>query len=220
MTAVPRLELARLSEIVYRPWGEAEQALKALGYSLKAIFDHRGTQGMLVHALAWASITFRGTEASRGDVRDILANLTWPWPLPWMGAGRVHSGYKDAFAMVACEAINMAKTVPPDLPLYVDGHSMGGDHATLFASYYGSTFPAWKLAGLVTYGAPKAVNRTAARAIACPISRYVIPWDFAPSWPPVFGLRHPAPAIRLNWTGGGNPLSRHDVENYITALAA
>lgn len=216
----PARALAGLSAIVYRPWDEAEQALNALGYTLKAIFDHRGTQGMLVHAETFASITFRGTEASRFDVRDVVANLTWPWPLPWMGEGRVHSGYKDAFAMIACEAIDMAKQVPSDLPLYVDGHSMGGALATLFASYYGSTFPDWNLAGLVTYGATKTVNRTAARAITCRKWRLVIPWDFAQGWPPVFGLTHPSPAIRLEWTGGGNPLARHDVENYITALAA
>ena len=54
----------------------ATRAMDALGYGLEATWDHRRTQGMLVYATAWAAVVFRGTEAGRGDLRDIFANVT------------------------------------------------------------------------------------------------------------------------------------------------
>ena len=76
-------------------------------------------------------------------------------------------------------------------------------------------YTAPKLAGLVTFGAPKALDKSAARLIACPIRRYAVKGDFAPHWPPVVGLVHPAPATLLPPRKASHgPLRRHDADGY------
>jgi hypothetical protein len=109
---------------------------------------------------------------------------------------------------------------------------MGGALATLLASRLW-----WRLTvGLgpcnvrevVTFGAPKSIDRVASDVIGCPVRRYVIAGDLAPHWPPIPGLTHPAPAIHLpapegtqiltrGWRGVW-PMRNHDVDTYADAL--
>ncbi len=229
--AVPRVpvwELAELAELVYEDWGKVRVALDARDMDLLAIWDRRGTQGMLTQArrldgsTAWAAISFRGTEASKGSAIDLWRNLTRPWPVAWMGPGRCHAGYRNALSAIALDAAEMAKRVPSEIPLYVDGHSMGGGIGTEFVAWYGQAYPEWKLAGLVTTGATKALDARGCAAIRCPVHRLVMPGDFAPHWPPAWGLTHPstqAPGeIRLtppHWWPG--PVSRHHAGRYAGA---
>ena len=229
--AVPVWELAALSELVYAPWGQVKVGLDALGMELLATWDKRGTQGMLTQAgrmdgsPAWAAITFRGTEASKIVLIDLWRNLTRPWPVAWDGPGRCHAGYRNALNAIKLPAAEMAKQVPSDVPLYIDGHSMGGSVGTEFAAWYGHIFPEWKLAGLVTFGAPKALDAEGAAAIRCGVHRLVMPGDPFPHWPPVLGLTHPstqAPGKILltppnRWPG---PVSRHHAGRYADAARA
>ena len=81
-------------------------------------------------------------------------------------------------------------------------------------------------AGLVTTGAPKALDATGARAIRCPVHRLVMPKDFAPHWPPLVpGLVHPStqqPGEILltppEWWR--DPISRHHAGRYADAARA
>ena len=143
-----------------------------------------------------------------------MSNFTWPRPVRWQGEGRAHSGYVDHFNMIAADARALARELPRDKRLYCVGHSMGGCLATLYASWEPD-----QLAGLITFGAPKALDRAAAAAIRCPVHRFTQPWDPAPWWPPLVGLVHPAPATRLRpahaWE---RPIQRHMIDSYLAAL--
>jgi pimeloyl-ACP methyl ester carboxylesterase len=216
------LRLAQCAALIYLPeWDQVAAGLGRLGAALIDHRDHADAEAMLAMAgppeIPWAAIVFRGTEASRARCRDIVDNLGTA--RRWAGAGRAHSGYLTGLERTRHEAWLWAEKLPGGLPLFVAGHSMGGAIATLFASWYFSVHAQVRLAGLVTFGAPKALDRAAAAAIACPIARYAIPLDFAQVWPPGWRLTHPAPAIALRsarrWPG---PVSRHSVDNYVASL--
>ena len=122
--------------------------------------------------------------------------------------------------MVDDRAWELVQDVADDLPVFVGGHSMGGAVGTGFASRRGG----YKLAGLITFGAPKSLDREAADAIRCPIERNVMALDPAP-WHPMpwhvlsLPLVHPVKAHRLKpvkwWRP--TPLARHSAGGYEAA---
>ena len=98
-------------------------------------------------------------------------------------------------------------------PLHLVGHSMGGCLATLCAAF-APEIPAC----LWTFGAPKALDAEAAAAIACNVRRFTNRYGFAPHWPPIPWLLHPAPAIEIDSRGWPGPVTRHSIHRYIEAL--
>lgn len=240
---------AALSRDIYLDQVEFEKACVRGGLTPVRCFDHAGTQAALVVSAgldarsggvgpgspafagagalgrpapaAW--LVFRGTEATQLRLLDIAANLKL-CPRPWAGAGWVHGGYSDALERVRFKARRFAERVSPEIPLYVTGHSLGGVLATLYTAWV-SDDPedGHRVAGLVTFGAPKCATRRALAPIIARtrVRRYVMPMDVAPSWPPVpFLYRHPDAEIRLApvdpWPG---PVSRHSVAGYAEATA-
>ena len=223
---LPAYDLARLSAWVYEDRELFEVLVEEAGGELVETFDHAGTQAALVRAPAWAALVFRGTEAT-GDswferLVDFRSNLGVMSTL-WAGPGRAHAGYAAALSRVRWDARRMAGKVSSDVPLYVTGHSLGGALASLYAAWvkadseYGH-----EIAGLVTFGAPKAATAAAYEPIPTDkVLRFVMPMDFAPSWPPSLTLDHPEPEVRLDapgwWPG---PISRHSVGGYVSAVQA
>lgn len=216
-------DLAFLSAAIYEPLEVFERKIRPRGFVAVEGFSHCGTEASLVMAERGAVIVFRGTEASNWKLRDLYSNFTWPWPTVWQGAGRVHSGYRRHLNLVGFKALSFAEQIANGAPLYLTGHSLGGAIATLFASWYyhdnrGRREP-YKLAGLVTWGAPKALDALAATSILCPIKRYVVQHDWAPHWPPLLGFGHPEKAIVLAPAPGfAGCLARHDVRGYCEAI--
>lgn len=211
--------IAKLSDLIYKDWSVVHEGLVGLNMHMTGDpFDHAGSEGMLVHHNEenWAAIIFRGTEASKGSLSDLFSNVGYA--STWVGPGKAHSGYSRYFSFIRYEARQRAQQVYSHVALYVAGHSMGGSLATLYASWVGMGGPDdHKLAGLVTYGAPKTLNKTAIEAIRCPVHRYTNDYDFAPHWPPIPGLSHPEPRIKINsggWIGG---VTRHNTLKYIKA---
>nr|WP_246423851.1 hypothetical protein [Roseospira goensis] len=169
----------------------------------------------------------RGTEVAHFQWRDVLANVGVP--SPWAGPGRAHTGYLRQLDRI----LDRVATAIEDSGHLVAlaGHSMGGALATLLAArlWWRETagLGRWGVRAAVTFGAPKALDAEAAAAIGCPVRRYVVEGDPAPLWPPIPGLCHPAPVIRLpappltlsRGPRGVWPLAHHDVDHYARALA-
>lgn len=215
---------ARLSRDIYLDRVPFELACVRSGLEPIEIYDHAGTQAALIRDLrvvpggagpaAW--LVFRGTEASRFRVVDVAANL-FVRPTMWSGRGWVHCGYAAALERIRDSARYMAERVAIEVPLYVCGHSLGGVLATLYAAWVsGDHRRRHRVAGLVTFGAPKGGSAEALAQLArrVPVRRYVMPWDPAPVWP-IGMYSHPGAAIRLapaSWWPG--PLARHSVAGY------
>ncbi len=212
--------LVRLSDIAYDDPSSLASTRRLRGLGMELVgepFDHAGSQGMLVRGRDMAAMVFRGTEA-KNSVSDLLSNVGWP--VEWVGPGKAHSGYAHHFSFIRYEARKRAELVPSDVPLYVGGHSMGGDIGTAYAAWVGSGGPDdHRLYALVTFGSPKALSREGCAAIECEVRRFTNGNDFAPHWPPVPGLTHPE-ASRIKVDSGSWPgwFSRHGTDRYIAAV--
>ena len=203
------LTACKLAALIYEDWDACKAEAALLGFDGFEYWDHADTQAMLVYNKAEAALVFRGTEARKARWRDLVSNFGYP--VVWAGEGRVHSGYLHHFNRIRDDALRAAMATP-SCP-HVVGHSMGGCLATLFAAWASIT-----PARLWTFGAPKALDLKATAAIHCPISRYVNNHDFAPHWPPVPGLIHPARAIEIDSGGWPGPVTRHGTGRYLAAL--
>ena len=207
--------LARLSELAYEyPLG-FQRGLDRMGFRRIESYAKNDTEAFLVTNGAYAVLVFRGTEATRFHWRDLKSNLGIP--VAWAGKGRAHAGYDRHLSMIRNEVTAMAERVASEMPLYVTGHSMGGALATLWAAFWYALGRGYRLKGLVTFGAPKALTRAAAGPIACDMLRVVNDYDFAPKWPP-FILSHPCPAYHINSGGWPGPVSRHSPARYKKVL--
>jgi len=75
----------------------------------------------------------------------------------------------------------------------------------------------YKLAGVVTFGAPKPATKAAYAPVSCSTLRVVNKYDFAPHWPLVT-LSHPAKAHKVDSGGWPGPVSRHGIDKYVGVL--
>lgn len=216
---------AILSGLIYDEWPQVKFGLSAMNLDMVCEpFDIMGSQGMLVLGPARAYLTFRGTEASKFQLlnpspwaRDVASNFGVP--KKWVGKGKAHSGYAKHFSYIRKPARDFAERIPTPIPLFVIGHSLGADLATLYASWVSSGGPNdHSLAGLITFGAPKCLDKEALANIACPIFRFTNRYDFAPHWPPFIGLDHPKNQIKINSGGWPGPVFRHGVSKYIRTV--
>lgn len=216
---------AILSGLIYKEWPDVKSGLNALQMDMVCDpFDIKGSQGMLVLGKTHAYLVFRGTEASKFNIknplpwaRDIVSNFGLA--SGWIGQGKAHRGYAHYFSYIRKPARAFAERIPTPIPLIVVGHSLGGCLATQYASWAASGGPDdHKLAGLITYGAPKCLNYEALANIACTVFRFTNRYDFAPYWPPILGLDHPEGHVKINSGGWPGPVSRHSVSKYINAL--
>ena len=209
--------MAGLSAAVYMDWPKARLRAAELGMPVVDTASHNDVEAMFCMNDQRASIDFRGTQFTSFHGRDIANNFGRP--VLWAGPGRAHSGYATQLERIRDRAADWFEQVPSHIPLDIAGHSLGGSVAGLFAAWAVGA-RGGKIAGLYTFGAPKAATKSAWQWLHVGeqvpvIEVYQMKADFAPWWPPSFSLTQPAEPIKLkspdDWTG---PLRRHDVDRY------
>jgi pimeloyl-ACP methyl ester carboxylesterase len=179
-------ELCRLSYVRFEQGDEAKlrEALARAGFTGKPRCFHNkrtGAQGFgAVAPDGTIFVTFRGTKIT--SPRDIFADLAAP-PVRWMGKGRVHWGFWNAFRSLRGEVETWLGGLAEDC-LVVTGHSLGAAMATLMAAVHPE-------AALVTFGSPRVGTRAFVEPFAGrSVRRYVDCVDGAPGLPPPLGYRH------------------------------
>ncbi len=211
---------ATLSRLIYEDWPVVKLGLQAMQMEMVCEpFDVMGSQGMLVIGRNRAYLVFRGTKATEFSLfsppwfREIGSNFGRP--TKWVGNGLAHSGYAKHFSYIRNPAREFAEKIPTPIPLFIIGHSLGGCLATDYASWVASGGKDdHKIAGLITFGAPKCLNEEALADIACPIFRFTNKYDFAPHGQPISGLTQPKNQIKINSGGWPGPVSRHAAAKY------
>ncbi len=207
-----------LSDLIYENWKEVHHRLGVMGFAmLGEPISHAGSECMVVRNKTVAYLVFRGTEASKGSISDILSNVGHP--RKWAGQGLAHSGYDRHFAMIRARARARAELVETATPLHITGHSLGGVLATMYSAWVGSGGPDdHKIMSLISFGAPKALSKAAVATIKALTHRYTNRYDFAPHWQPGLVLGHPKGQIMVNSGGWIGPVSRHGSGKYINAV--
>lgn len=209
-------ELSRLSEIAYMDLEEGRAAAAELGFLTKNMWDVSPAQAWLFYRPHKVAIlTYRGTEASAFNIRDLVSNSRFGRN-PWKGPGKANAGYARQFHTIMPASRKIIRNVAAEVPLIITGHSMGGAIATLAAAWLDTQ--GWKAKGLVTFGAPKALTRQGLSAIHMPVIRVVNRYDFAPHWPVLTRKSHPDGKLLVNSGGWPGPVSRHMPPKYNEAV--
>lgn len=131
-------------------WSGVQSRLAALSYTAEPIGDWSGpgTQGYIARDEQQAVLAFRGTEPN--DWADLFNNLAL-LPATEVGDAKVHEGFQKALYQVWPQ---VESKLPPNLPLIICGHSLGGALALLAAAKLSARTPR-----VFTYGTPRVGNK-------------------------------------------------------------
>ena len=177
------------------------------GFQLTQVFNRDDTQAFLaVKSDEFAVLAFRGTT----DFQDWVTNLKGRQvAMPTAPAVFVHEGFLSAFECCRDDivaAVNRA--VPPDLGLYITGHSLGGALAQIASAVLERD----NLAACYTYGSPRVGRANFDRLVKCPHYRLIDNWDLVPGVPPPWfsGYRHSGDPRLLTPKSAGQEALRRD----------
>lgn len=121
----------------------------------------------------FAVLVFRGTSA----FETWLSNLN-TLQAGWDAGGLVHAGFKNEFYKIWDELNGRLSEIPPDVPVFYTGHSLGGALATLAASRRSP-------AAVYTFGSPKVGDTAFALSLReVPVFRVVNNRDLVALLPP------------------------------------
>ena len=168
------------SSLPLKEGGEAllTQELRSGGFELISTFNIDDIQAYLCkknHELG--VLAFRGT----ANFQDWLIDLdALPIRLEQFKNIKVHQGFWDAYAhcMKDIEA-QVDAHIPPELPLYITGHSLGGALAQIASAVLERD----NLAACYTFGSPRVATLDFDGVVKCPHYRVVNSWDLVPSVP-------------------------------------
>jgi hypothetical protein len=188
--------MAVMSELAYLPFengvtaapgqprpekkGGRGQLDRRLGpdFKLVAVFNRDDTQAYLAVSADFAVLAFRGTSSVKDWITNLHANL-----VPLKGAPAdvlVHEGFLKAFTCCRDEIKTAVdRFVPPDLGLYITGHSLGGALAQIASA----ALERDNLAACYTYGSPRVGTSDFDRQVKCPHYRLINRSDLVPGVP-------------------------------------
>ena len=202
-----------LSALAYEKPEYVKAMAPKLGYQMNTFLNDGSSQGYLFKGKRCAVLAYRGTEASEGDLWDIMSNLRFH-AREWEGPGKAHLGYVRQYRRIRDELMKVVKGVSGGIPLVVTGHSMGGAIATMAAA--DAYQRDWKFSRVVTFGSPATMNAEGHAAITCERTRYVNCMDPVPLWPPSFTINHGVPATKIN--SETSVFNRHASPAYLRAM--
>nr|WP_183602192.1 lipase family protein [Paenibacillus phyllosphaerae] len=87
--------------------------------------------GFVIESDRAAILAFRGTGSAVDWVSDLIAEQI-PYK-PVAGAGATHRGFTEIYMSAREQVMALLDQLPPEKPLFVTGHSLGGALATLAA---------------------------------------------------------------------------------------
>jgi len=153
--------------------------LSILDITLERTFDNKGTQAILLSNSRFYILAFRGTEPT--SIRDIKSDLKAS-TVPCETGGKIHKGFKEAFAQVAIDIQNCLDSEEIEAkPLFITGHSLGGALATLATKKLSFKYG---IAGCYTFGSPRVADEEWMENVKTPIYRLVNSADPVTMLPP------------------------------------
>lgn len=108
--------------------------------------------GFLIVSDQCAVLAFRGSSTSMDWVHDFIAQQTEFTPIE--NAGNTHKGFTDIYLSLREQIFQLLALIPPELPLFITGHSLGGALATLAAVDI-ATNTIFSSPIVYTFGAPR-----------------------------------------------------------------
>lgn len=186
-------KFAQMASIAYKD--DAKADFKALGYTKHIFLDNDGAQCHIVWNNKEAAICFRGTEPD--ELSDVLADLN-AWPKKSMTDGWVHSGFRGELDKLWDSILVELKKLK-DKKLFICGHSLGAAMATICTSRV-EEFT--EVAGLYTYGSPRAGTKSFVKGIKTEHWRFVNNNDVVTAVPlALMGYKHHGNQVYINHYG-------------------
>lgn len=182
--------LASMAELAYDRFEEKGMPrklftlkLKSGGFELVEIFHSRetDTQAFLAKSMeGYAVLAFRGTELAKRHDFLVDAQAMKVSVLE----GRIHSGFRTAYASVARQVQKSILKLPKDLPLYITGHSLGAALATIATQSLEHHLRIREMiAACYTFGSPRVGDKHYDREFKSPIYRVVNTTDIVTTIP-------------------------------------
>ncbi|WP_054026640.1 lipase family protein [Bacillus sp. FJAT-28004] len=121
-------------------------------FKAKAYDDSDERFGFVLTSELASVLAFRGSGSAVDWVSDLIAQQTAYRPVK--NVGLTHKGFTDIYMSARTQIIEIVNQLPPDKPLFITGHSLGGALATLAAIDLANN-TVFTAPIVYTYGAPR-----------------------------------------------------------------
>lgn len=183
--------------------------------------------GFIIKSVENIILAFRGTHSHLDWIEDAeIAQVNYPFVNK---AGETHRGFTEIYNSCRDQIISVLENLPPSIPLYVTGHSLGAALAVLAILDIAENSH-FKHASMFNFAGPRVGNPRFANNYNTKVKesiRIVNLYDIVPNCPPIVTI----PPLRDKWwlykhvhkefsiaTQTGSILGNHDIHSYVAAL--